>query len=61
MESAWCVDSGCSFMKFVVACFVPHALPYGSDVLVYVRSKIRGLGETQVVVCQPSSTWRARG
>ena len=27
-ESAWCVDNGCSFMKFVVGCFVPRALPY---------------------------------
>ena len=39
-KSAWSVDSGCSFMKFVVACFIPRALPYGSDV------GIRGCGET---------------
>ena len=26
--STWCVDSGCNFMKFVVGCFVPSALPY---------------------------------
>ena len=29
VKSAWCVDSGCSFMKFVVRSFILRALPYG--------------------------------
>ena len=40
MKGAWCdmrqencVDSGCNFMKFVAGCFVPGALPHGSDVM----------------------------
>ena len=49
-KSAWCVDSGCSFMKFVVACFILRALPYDSDVFV-VRSEIQGWGETGLHVC----------
>ena len=48
VKSAWCIDSGCNFMKFVVGCFVPRALPYGSDVVVYVRSKILWWGETRL-------------
>ena len=48
VKSAWCVDSECNFMKFVVGCFVPRALPYGSNVFVCVRSKIRGWGETRL-------------
>ena len=35
MMSAWLVNNGCNFMKFVERCFVPHVLPYGSDV--YLR------------------------
>ena len=44
--SVWFVNNGCNFMKFVEWCLVPHILPYGSDVFVNVRFKIRGSGET---------------
>ena len=45
MATEWFFKNGCNFMKIVSWCLVPCVLPYGSDVLVDVRFKIRGWGE----------------
>ena len=44
MISAWVVQNGYNFI--VECCLVPRVRPYGRDVLVDVRFKIRRWGET---------------
>ena len=39
-------NNGCDFVNFIKWCFIPHVLPYGSDVFVEVRFKTQGWDET---------------
>ena len=41
MKSVGFINNGCNFVKFVERCLIPRVLPYGSDVFVNVRLKIR--------------------
>ena len=46
MMTAWLVNDGCDFVKFVKWCLVPHVLPHDSDVFANDLFKIRGWDET---------------